>query len=100
MTIVERYTKDPMRRVPEHLREGLRRYILYGTPPGHFLMAVLEHELFESFNRADDASRAGLYDLVCYLYNEAPSGCHGDKGAVGYWIAQHGLVGRDGLPLP
>lgn len=82
--------------VPPHLQDGLRRYIERGIPPGHFLMAVLEHDLFESMARADEASRAGLFELVSYIYNHAPMGCHGDRRRVEAWIEQGGFVGQKG----
>lgn len=92
-TVGDRIANDPMLGVPEHLRDGLRSYILQGLPPGGFLSAVLEHDLFQSFARADDESRAGLFGLVSWIYNHAPGGCHGNREKVTEWITEGGLRG-------
>ena len=84
---------EPMSGVPDHLRDGLIRYITNGTHPGHFLRAVLEHDLFESMARADLDSRAGLFGLVCFIYNSAPAGCHGNRERVEAWMEAGGLTG-------
>lgn len=73
-------------RVPEHLREGLARYLDEHVQPGQFLVAVLSNDLREAFARADTSSRAGLFDLVKYLYNHAPGGAWGGKRQVEYWL--------------
>lgn len=80
--------------VPEHLREGLRIYILDGCPPVGFLTAVLENDLCESFARADEKSRAGLGDLVCFLYNHVPAGAWGSSYRVATWVRCGGLKGQ------
>lgn len=74
-------------RVPEHLRDGLLRYLDLHIRPGHFLTAVLENDLREAMGRADIGSRAGLFDLVGYLYNKAPGGAWGSKQAVKLWLS-------------
>ena len=88
-------TINLMAAVPPHLRDGLARYIRHGTPPGHFLRAVLEHELFEAMARGDEESRAGLFGLVSYIYNHAPIGCHGSPTRVAAWIEAGGFAGKD-----
>lgn len=91
--LIDRYQAD-MPGVPAHLQDGLRRYLIRGIPPGHFLEAVLANDLFAAMARADDESRAGLFELVKYLYNHAPSGCLGNREAVHQWIVAGGLEGR------
>jgi hypothetical protein len=91
---VTHFQPAAMTGVPEHLRRGLSTYILRGSPPGQFLTAVLEHELFEAMGRADEESRARLFDLVSYIYNEAPAGCHGSRERVQEWIEAGGLSRR------
>lgn len=93
--LIDRFQFDAMAGVPAHLQDGLRRYIVHGRPPGHFLEAVLANDLFEAVSRADDASLAGLVPLVKYLYNHAPSGCHGNRRALTDWITKGGLMGRE-----
>lgn len=81
-------------KVPEHLIEGLRRYINSHIKPGSFLMAVLENDLRESLGRADPASREGLFDLFLYLYNYAPSDCWGSPEKVERWLAKYSEEAR------
>lgn len=77
---------DPWRLVPEHLRGALWRYLAHRIPPGGFLTAVLENNLRESFGRADENSRAGLFNLVKFLYNHAPASCWGSPERVRTWL--------------
>lgn len=73
--------------IPERMMGGIRRWIENGIPPGHFLGAVLANDLAEACGRADDESLANLPAYVAYLYNEAPSACHGSPIAVRAWQA-------------
>ena len=79
--------------VPVHLQEGLRRYLDYGIPPGHFLTAVLSHDLFDAINRGDDESIAGLVPLVRWLANKAPARSHGSRAIVAAWCDAGGSAG-------
>jgi hypothetical protein len=72
--------------VPPHLRAGLLRYVNDHRRPGGFLLAVLENDLSNAMGRADDESRAGLYAIVCWVYNEAPSTCWGSPEKVKAWL--------------
>lgn len=72
--------------VPEHLRSGLVCYLLHHIPPGHFLTAVLENDLMEAMGRADELSLVGLFSLVSFLYNDAPSGAWGSPAKVRAWL--------------
>jgi hypothetical protein len=67
------------------LREGLLRYLDEHIQPGSFLTCVLQNDLRGAMERADAGSRAGLYDVVFFLYNHAPVGAWGDKKAVERW---------------
>lgn len=62
--------------------ESLLQYARTGRPLGGFLTAVVEHDLFESFARADDDNRADMYQIVRFVFNELPSNCHGSKKKV------------------
>lgn len=78
--------------VPEHLHGGLVRYLVQHIQPGHFLTAVLENDLREAMGRADDVSRAGLYSIVLFLYNDAPAPCWGSPEAVAAWLKARSAV--------
>lgn len=83
----EDVARAPMTYVPINLHGGLVRWIVKGIPPGQFLMAVLTNDLRGSCERADDFNRARLFDIVRFLYNDAPRGCWGSPQAVEAWPA-------------
>jgi len=74
-------------RLPAGLQGGMRRYIENGIPPGHFLLAVLNNDLREACSRADDINRHLLWEIVGWLWNEAPAPCWGSPEKVSMWIA-------------
>jgi hypothetical protein len=71
--------------VPEHLREGLIRYLADGILPGGFLQAVLCNNLREAIVRGDPFALAGLPALVEYLRGEFPLIAWGSKERVLAW---------------
>jgi hypothetical protein len=74
------------RRIPDDVRQTLALYVEHRIQPGGFLTAVLENDLREACGRADDECRECLFDIVCYIYNELPAACWGDRGAVHRWL--------------
>jgi len=72
--------------LPEHIRDAMQRYIESRIPPGGFLTAVLNNDLAGAFARADHINRMHLYDIVRFLYNEAPSTCWGSPERVKRWL--------------
>lgn len=66
------------RLIPEHMRGGMLRWILYGIPPGHFLQAVISNDLFGAFSRADDVNAARVQEYCIFLQNYAPIGARRD----------------------
>lgn len=73
--------------VPLHLRGGLWYYVHEHRRTGGFLEAVLSNDLSQAFGRADERSREGLFAIVRWLYNEAPSTCWGSPERVREWLA-------------
>lgn len=82
------HARDVWNKIPEHLREGLRRYMMEFQRPGDFLCAVLNNDLAGALARADDVSIISLREISTYLYNCAPPECHGRPGAVDEWCAR------------
>jgi len=74
--------------IPDHMMDGLTRYIESGIPPGHFLSAVLSNDLYEAVSRADDENVKILPAYIGYLVNEAPSNCWGSREKVKAWITE------------
>ena len=75
-------------KLPEHIRPGFQEYIEHRIQPGGFIMAVLCNNLVESFGRADEINQGRLFDIVSFLYNEAPSICWGSQEKVEAWLAE------------
>jgi len=81
-------------KVPQHMRDGLRLYFDHGIEPGSFMTAVLCNDLRESFGRADHINRERLFDIVSFLYCDAPSSCWGSPEKVREWVGRGGLNGQ------
>ncbi|TMJ05799.1 MAG: hypothetical protein E6G97_02000 [Alphaproteobacteria bacterium] len=77
--------------VPEHCRDGLRRYLEHGKVPGHFLTALLRNDLRETCARADHVNLQRLGDYVKFLYNFAPRDSWGSPENFDAWVARGGL---------
>ncbi len=74
--------------IPLHMHGALTRYYENKLPPGHFLEAVLNNDLKEAINRADDINRNRIHSYIAWLYNEVPSGSWGYENAVSDWIGE------------
>ncbi len=74
-------------KIPEHLRGGLARYLIFGVRPGGALTAFLENDLFEFAARSSDETLAGIKPMATFLYNYTPCGCYGHAGVVENWMS-------------
>ena len=74
--------------IPDRMQGGLIRYFNQRIPPGHFLTAVLENNLVEAVNRADDENVHCLKAYVMWLYNVPPGRPTGwgSQKAVTEWL--------------
>ena len=73
-------------RIPERIKDSLGRYLEHHVQPGHFLTAVLENNLHESFRRADEENRDNLFHLVAYIYKIVPMNAWGSREKVSRWL--------------
>ncbi len=78
--------------VPEHDIEGMVSYIVEGRPMGGFLTAVFSNDLMEAYCRADDENTKGLSEVVGFIYNYAPTECHGSPEKVRLWLKKFKAV--------
>jgi hypothetical protein len=78
-------------KLPEHIQEGVKRYIEHGILPGNFLQAVICNDLKESFLLADDINIKRMFDIVHFFYNQAPSLCWGSYKEMEKWLLEGGL---------
>ena len=84
-----------LNKLPEHCREGLYRYIVYGMKPGNFLTAVISNNFVDAVSMADHVNLPRLKDYAIFLVADAPSGCWGSEAQVAYWISTGGLKGKN-----
>lgn len=78
--------------LPEHMRSSIRQWIEAPLPPellGDFLGAVLSNDLIGAFGFADYINKASMQEWATFLYNYAPSQCHGSPGALQAWYDAH-----------
>lgn len=80
------FRKDLADKVPEHLREGLARYVIRGILPGSFLQAVITNDLRMSIRCGDEDSIAGIGAVVTFLWNSTPAQCFGDRNKMNNWL--------------
>jgi len=83
--------------IPEHMWDGITKWIDKGIPPGSFLTAVLSNDFMGAFKRADDTNTAFMKNWASFLYNYAPNGCHGSPERFQAWAEHQGLEGIDRL---
>ena len=93
MTREEVFDEYSLNLLPEHMRDGMYRWIAQGIKPGSFGMAVLENDLVEAFSCADEVNTARMKDWASWLFNCAPNKCWGSAEKVAAWAAHRGLSG-------
>jgi len=75
--------------LPEHIQEGMQRYLEYGIRPGDFLYLILCNDFVHALGQADVINTARIVDYAKFLYLEVPSGCWGSVEKVTAWIEVH-----------
>jgi len=80
--------------LPQHISEGLLRYVEFGVIPGDFLCAVLEGNLFEACARADHVNRHALPTICTFISSYSPVGCWGSREKLLAWSDRNGLQGK------
>lgn len=78
--------------IPEHMRDGARRYLENGIKPGGFMTAVLENNFSEAVMRADTTNIGLLKNYQAFL-RAVPKACWGSPEAVHQWHMHGGLDG-------
>lgn len=66
--------------------ESIMSYVDDRVSPGDFLEAVLENDLRESFQRADEDNIRSMFEIVQFVYNEIPARCWGSPEKVKEWL--------------
>jgi hypothetical protein len=87
------------RKLPEHMHEAVREYLLAGVPVGDFMENVLANDLVGAFSRADDRNTAAMRQWASFLHNDLPGrgsgrwSCWGDRATVRRWVESRGIRG-------
>ena len=58
-----------------------------------FLQAVIKNDLMETYMRADDINVKKIYQIVRFMYLQAPRRCHGSRQKMDDWEEKGGLRG-------
>jgi hypothetical protein len=89
---------DYVERLPDYMRPGVVRYILFGVKPGSFLCAIFAAEWHLAGIKAD-AVNAGLISTYRELLaSGCPSECWGSSQSVREWCVDGGLLRGSDLP--
>lgn len=81
--------------IPEGQIESMMAYVMDGTPPDGFMIAVLQNDLMGAAAAADPLNVTKLRDWVIFLHNFTPGGCHGSVENHKEWIEHGGLKGLE-----
>lgn len=81
--------------IPENIKQTIDLYVQKGVPTGSCTEAILSNDLFDAFGRADQDTRAAMFEIVSYIYNNCPSGCHGGREIYSAWLKAGGLQGME-----
>jgi len=79
--------------LPEHMREGMRKYLEEGVQPGQFLYHILINDFVHAYGYADIFNQQALHIYAVWLYNEMPTGSWGSRDSVDAWVAHRGWAG-------
>ena len=90
---VRKEMEEGLTRVPAHMHDGIRRYVMTGGHVGDFLTALFEHNFMEIVLRADDKNFACLREYARFLHNDVPGGCKGSREKVASWRKRGGFIG-------
>ena len=80
--------------IPDYMRAGLCKYIVYGVEPGGFLSAVLSNDLGRACGKADNSNMWVLPMYMAWLYNEVPGISWGSGQLFEGWMDDGGMKGR------
>ena len=75
-------------KIPDYTLESLQRYYQYGLPPGSFLTALLQNDLFGAMATADEYNKEALQDICSFIYWEFPAETYGSEYKVLAYMSQ------------
>lgn len=81
----------------EPVLDGISRYVLYGTRPGHFTSGLLMNSLTGAAGAADDYNQRRLFGYAVYLSQCVPSAFFGSREIFEDHIRCSGYYGKSYL---
>jgi hypothetical protein len=81
-----------LRWVPEHMRDEVVRWVLFGELPNPFLREALEGDLRSAAIRSEGDCTQRLYDWPRFFCECTPAGCFGSPEAVRRWAEAGGAI--------
>ena len=75
--------------LPEHCRDGMRRYIEHGVIPESFLQAMICNEFVETCVQADPNNLYELKGCAMFLYWEIPGLAWKSEERMKAWAKAH-----------
>jgi len=72
--------------LPEHMRDGMKRYVENHVKPGRFLYLILCNDFVRALGYADSVNVTSAEAYARFLYLEAPGNCWGSMEIVENWV--------------
>ena len=72
--------------IPEHMHDGVERYLFDRVEGGSFFNAVVTNNLVHSISSADQMNLAAIKNWARLLYWEFPSQAWGSEETVHKWL--------------
>lgn len=83
--------------IPPRTVGSLARWVFKAIPPGGFVTAVLQGDLFQAVARADDDNRRALVQIVQLISWSIPNGCYAHDDPIREWSKTKYDNDRDAL---
>lgn len=80
--------------IPVMMHETVKAYIETGYLEDDFFTAVVNNDLKEACQFADETNKRRLWDYVSFLYMYAPAECWSKPEKVKAWMKKGGLRGK------
>ncbi len=77
--------------VPQHMHEGVIRWIENGIYPGSFQRHIFENDFAQAVYHADQTNFNSMGRWACFLASYAPDGSWGSVEAMKAWHEHRGL---------
>ena len=86
--------------IPKSIKDSMLRYVIEHEPVGGQLQSVFENDLMTAAG-TNEAIRDNLRAITMWIYNWAPSSCHGSRKKVRCYLTEIKTTnGSDTLPDP